>query len=664
MRSGCLKFFLIVCLFGVGAVTVLIYKAGSILEYSVNQIVADRGGSIEVREIGYDFDAGLLLHVSAYQEADLQVRDVTISAPLLSVFQYKDGLPLKLHAEEISLMLPPRTETLSQPVGEGLREAPSRIAALCEVLLQRLKGSPLRSIEASVTVMEVKIEDQQFIASVTLDGELDASKLLVLTARAEGERLGGMFTIEIDPVGASVAIDFSGSARDWSGLLDNELQALNAILLNYSFEVDADPLESGAFLETSGYFRWNASAPDTFNCALLGNLGAIEGFVDGSKVSMQPTSFGLATDGTSVFRAYLKAPIDNMLVGVDTFDSGELFVHIENQSLQVVMSLGNDRLELISRGYTSFFEGFGQLNVSLNTDKIRPSLLQSFYVDFVPLDLNFKAKLQLDSQLDMLAWELVSVDAASEWSLSELELPSSSLRIDDISGKSKFSFVQSKGGSGSAVIEADAVDLAGIEISKFRVAAKADSLDTIKFSDFGFRLFDGEVSGESFSWTREKDKQALVNLKLSQIQLDQLVAAVPQFEGELSGSASGNLILGIGKSGLLVGGGELSLDRSSSARLSYSLNGLLTKGLEEGTPAYEQYQLAERALEDLKLQRFQIKFFPEDKASNPIILAFYGESKQENMTVPVDYTLNVNTNDSAGLIQLLQRMQRGELEIN
>jgi hypothetical protein len=110
--------------------------------------------------------------------------------------------------------------------------------------------------------------------------------------------------------------------------------------------------------------------------------------------------------------------------------------------------------------------------------------------------------------------------------------------------------------------------------------------------------------------------------------------------------------------------GLLQIDEDVEARLRYNVDGLLTRGMDVESAAYEQYRLAEVAFQNMLLKRFRVDVFPEGEFKRPLQIQLYGESKQEGVTIPVDYTLNLNADDAEGLMHLLRMIQRGELELN
>jgi hypothetical protein len=153
-------------------------------------------------------------------------------------------------------------------------------------------------------------------------------------------------------------------------------------------------------------------------------------------------------------------------------------------------------------------------------------------------------------------------------------------------------------------------------------------------------------------------------VSVDSVELAQLAQAVPQFQGEIDGAVSGHLVAVWRGGQIILTDGQLEVDPETGAHLKYQVEGLLTKGMAPGSSAYRQYRMAEKAFADLALKRFRIDIFPEGNRTRPFRLELLGESVQEGTIVPVDFALNVNVDDTAGLLEILRLMRQGELDLN
>ena len=665
MRRRCLKFIAYLLLFLAVCFGLLLYNAASIFERFANQMLVERGGVIEIQSLSIRPESGLVVVIQKYQEPDVTLEDLRLQVPLMALLDHQNQLSVQVEIHKCSVK---RTlgEGAQEPVKlhEQLDRLHERIVETCQTIVANVSQLPLQSLGLRIDDLQVSANQFSYQSSLTLQVDKQGADKLVSTLRSEGEYFGLQANINIDSLNQTVALDGSMSARDWEGISKNYLSELTAILSQKNAELYIDPLGASTFAEVSGYFRWNAQQPEHYNAAVLGNVGPSEVLMDALEGSTQSASFGIATNGNDVFRAYLTLPLEQLYVGTETYDSGELSLRIENQQCHLKMALGDNLVELSSRGYTSFVEGFGQVDFNTQLNSLGSGLIGSLAAELLPADLSFTANVGMKGRVDVDAWSVLAAKSDIAWSLKDVSWSSQSLSVNELSGVAQVDYEKEFKQNVSTTIQAGLMQVAGVDFTELSLALSMSDPSELGIRSFHVNTMGGKIYANDFTLKLKDRSSDPIQLNLERIQLDQLAKAVPQFKGELSGSVSGALIVQSKSAAFQINGGGLELDSEHGARLSYSMNGLLTQGLRPGTAAYTQYLLAERALEDLALQRFKIDFFPDSNETKPILLTFYGESTQEGTIVPVDYTLNVNANDSAGLIQLLQMMQRGELELN
>ncbi|HAV13165.1 MAG TPA: hypothetical protein DCX06_06715, partial [Opitutae bacterium] len=81
-------------------------------------------------------------------------------------------------------------------------------------------------------------------------------------------------------------------------------------------------------------------------------------------VSFKPASFGVATNGHDVFRAYLNAPVRELKIGDKMTSEGEFSLRMENQSISAKLTTDNDTQELLNDELYSFDFTNGYLTVN------------------------------------------------------------------------------------------------------------------------------------------------------------------------------------------------------------------------------------------------------------------------------------------------------------
>jgi hypothetical protein len=305
--------------------------------------------------------------------------------------------------------------------------------------------------------------------------------------------------------------------------------------------------------------------------------------------------------------------------------------------------------------------GAGAMGVKLEGAGLNQDLAAALTPIAMPLGLTFETDLKAEATLVYANGVVASGICSVQWNLGRADWEEQGLLLEGFSGRAEVDLI---GHAGASSLTLNRIKLYGVEFGDMETQLTLNSPKSLKVDGFSTTLLGGSLKADSFVYNPSTASSDGIRLYLEHVDLEALAKVVPQFEGEISGVVSGDCLLQWIEGSLRLKDGFLELDESSSAHLCYLSHGLLTAGLAQGSAAYRQYRMAEMALKDLTLQRFRVDLFPGGNDKQPILLNFYGESNQSGIIVPVDYTLNVNANDTAGLIQLLQMMERGELDVN
>ncbi len=546
-------------------------------------------------------------------------------------------------------------------LGAGLS---GKLGGQFEALADQAAGLPLGGFSGSVENLEIVAGARTFGGSAEVKLVAGASNVSVLAARVSSAELRVDVSLRVDESGRELALDFTVGGTDWEAFSKRFLPEVAPALQAQRVDLYLDPLAgSGNFTDISGYVRWSADAPDRVRVAVLGNLGAFEVFTSAGEFTMRPAAFGLATDGLEVCRGYLSLPIGAVRLGSWQAGEGELSLRLDGWAASALLKLGDDTFSLDHPSVPDAMRKSGEVHFTVQTKHLSGALVNAIAPGLLPSDLNFQGALDANGSLTLDEGELIDVAGEAEWEIASLQWPGKSLALHGFSGRAQLdSFV---GGLpvGKSTLQINELDLAGLAFSQIDTGIQLKDTGVASVGKLCTQILGGKLEADAFDLNLATKVSDPIRIRLERIDLAELAAVVPQFEGELTGRGSGDLVLELTESGLRLKDGQLGLDEAIPARLSYSIRGLFTQGLEEGSSAYRQYRMAERALEDLSLTRFRVEFFPQGDATKPILVTFYGESNQNGTVIPLDYTLNVNVDDSASLIQLLQMMQQGELEI-
>jgi hypothetical protein len=648
---------------------VLVYKASDIAESYLNKLVSQRGGTVVVTDLFYQHGSGLVLEIGEYSEPNVQCLDVVIEVPLLSVLNYTDALAATINIGELELELTVAAESEAEVFELGsvegmLREYKANLPRQIAKVVEQFEVQLVHSLSIEIESLRLIHQERRHLWQVTsgLVKDSEGNTMLSLDLASETGSLD--VKINHDRARESLSIDFAAFATDWDSFSELYLAAALSDSLPAGTNVYIDPLASKHFFESSGYIRWNTANPNQIVAAVLGNLGALEAYAGSSELFTEPISFGMATNGDTVFRSYLNVPFKRFILNGLAIDPGEGILKVDNSSLLARVSMNGDQIELSGKDLLSLIAGNGSLGFSVELDRFSAELLRSAHVGSLPDELTFDGKLVTSGTFFLSDFQPSDFSVTAALSLERLELPGSSLTASDLEIDLQAE-AQSLGELfADGTFRAETIGIAGVTINDFEFTLKSPEPGTFSINGLRFSALGGSVRSDLISYNANTREAEPAELFLDGVDLNQIAAVVPQFKGELSGSASGNIKVGLVNDSLSLIDGGLRLDDGNLANLSYSMNGLLTQSLQPNTAAYKQYSMAERAFEDLSLQKFNLDFFPSNDRTKPIRLTLYGESKQDGIIVPIDYTLNVNADDSDGLIHLLQRMQRGDLEFN
>jgi hypothetical protein len=270
--------------------------------------------------------------------------------------------------------------------------------------------------------------------------------------------------------------------------------------------------------------------------------------------------------------------------------------------------------------------------------------------------------MRVEGEGEFAGWQPVAAQITMDATVAAAELATSGLSVANAVARADLSVSGSTVQTGALALKLERLDLLGLALDQVKLDLTVNADGVLAVEPIHLELLGGALNIDAMQIDPRELEGFTFRIGLQAIDLTQLAAIVPQFKGEVEGSVSGHLV------GVLKGGqpvltdGRLEIDPVRGAHLHYDVTGLLTRGMAVGSASYKQYRMAELAFEDLALKRFSIDVFPDGNVTRPFRLELFGESLQGKTVVPVDFSLNVNVDDTAGLLELLRMIQRGELE--
>lgn len=657
LKRGLLGF----CLLGLSLFAGLYFFGVSMIEAMVAPQLEGRGGQLELKAVRLRL-TGVELVLERYAEAGLVVQGLSLACPWSQLWSVSNGFSGELSIEELWVR-PEALARAEEPVEP--QSAAERVAALAA----QIDGWPLRGLE--LTVRNMRIETAEGVFSGVVEGSLYRSSAgeTHLTGAFEGSHVNLDLRVKVLASGEGLALDFVGSAQDWAGFQAQYAQYAPAVLDRLA-EARAElylnnRIDGGGFLDVSGYTRWAAWESEKLSFTVLADLGAGEFYWPNGELLMQGVSAGLARDGDGVLQAFAKGAVESLRHGSWMQSGGAWALRGDGSHLAGELRLGEGlSLSLGLEDWSQAIGGMGRGQLHFEANPVGAEWLRVLPVGGLPDDLELAMGLKLEGQAEFKDFRVDSATMAAEVEIRQAVIPSRGLTLRDLQGQAQAAVAAGKFELQSLQLQLAEVLLSETAIKDLDVAATRQVDGTFKTSPLRANFMGGGLRVKSTTVAPANLEDFSIHAIVDRLELAQLAGAVPQFKGEISGTASGYLVAVWRDGQVILTDGRLEVDPETDARLQYQVDGLLTSGMSPGTAAYRQYRMAEKAFADLALKRFRIDIFPEGNRTRPFRLELFGESLQEGTLVPVDFALNVNVDDTAGLLEILHLMRQGQLDLN
>lgn len=654
LKRGLLCFWLL----ALAIFAVLYFWSVSIVEAILLPKLEARGGQLELGAIRLRL-SGVELELERYEEAGLLVEGLTLVCPWNQLGSISDGFGGQLSIVELRV----RPDVFAGPDKPGYpQSAAERVAAVAA----RIDGLPLRGAEVAVRNLFIETTEGVFRYEANCSLFRSNGGETHLTGALEGSHLSLEVRVKVLAGGEGLALDFVGSANDWAGFRAKYLSTLSARLSDVQMEFYLDPLrEGGGFLDLSGYTRWAATQADELSFTLLADLGSSELYFSSGECIMPAASLGLAGSGAGMIRVYAKGAVESLRYGSWVRSGGDWALRVDGDHLAGELRLGEGlSVSLGLEDWRRALGGTGRGQVYFEADAVNAAWLRVFPIEGIPDDLELGMGLKLEGRGTFKNFRVDKATAEADFEIRQAVWPSKGLILRDLQGQAQAGVAGGNFELKSLELRMAELLLSGIAISDVDFAAKGQGDGTFTTSPIRADFMGGGLRIEAATVDSANLEDLSIHASMDSVELAQLAEAVPQFKGEIQGAASGYLVVAWREGQAILTDGQLEVDPETGARLKYDVDGLLTRGMSPDSSAYKQYRMAEKAFADLALKRFRVDIFPEGNRTRPFRLELFGESVQEGTVVPVDFNLNVNVDDTAGLLEILRLMRQGQLDLN
>ncbi|HAV12203.1 MAG TPA: hypothetical protein DCX06_01735, partial [Opitutae bacterium] len=366
MRSKLVNYLLGIAFLCLVMCCVLLWNAATIVEALINQSIQEQGVTVDVSSLRYQAEDGLVALIRECRNETLVIEQVEVTIPILGMLFSRDQLSLEMHAERLSLRC---TQSVGleaeQLIYEFKQEVPSLVTQQCERLLNLVESFQIRSLKLEIKTVEViHSRGSSFGGSGLIVFNSHSGEERLLTLRFTNSDLDFQLQATVDSAVESLSMDFRVQIHEikpFTGILIRDLADEST---RHRQVLSLEKLATGFALDASGYFRWRSDSANALSLAVLGQVGTTRSDMGEGSVSFKPASFGVATNGHDVFRAYLNAPVRELKIGDKMTSEGEFSLRMENQSISAKLTTDNDTQELLNDELYSFDFTNGYLTVN------------------------------------------------------------------------------------------------------------------------------------------------------------------------------------------------------------------------------------------------------------------------------------------------------------
>jgi len=382
------------------AIGVIVWQAAYLTELYLNHKLTAREGTIEVASLRYTPATGVEVRIDSYSDSSIEVSNVTLSAPLLGLINYKHALELTVRVDQMSITAPQSESTRQLPLMNQTLAVFRK--QLIETLMEGAEGleaQPFYSLKLEIEDLEIVDSSRTYAFQIYAELANGSETQTILSVELRGESFVSHARLQYYLADQALSVDFWASAMNWEAFSSHYAPELNQYLSTNKVNLDIDTLPSKQFLEASGYLRWNAKNPSNFSAALLSNVGAMEVSSGVTEIHTDPISFGIATNGDDIFRSYLKVPLKPSVVGSLPINRGEIGLKVENARVSTTILLDENHLYFEGTDIISLIGGQGTLEFKIDLDQADETTLSVFNLDALPENFILKGTANVSGAL-------------------------------------------------------------------------------------------------------------------------------------------------------------------------------------------------------------------------------------------------------------------------
>ena len=638
----------------------------------VRETAAEAGVRLRPEAAGFGRD-GVFLEIAEVRGGTWSVRDVRVAVPWAGLLP--PDVPGAVYVRVGEVRVSAEEAAAPEAPAERPPMTPERLVALTEEALGALGEAfaaiPLRRVDFEV--VRGRAEVRGAVVPFRLDGDLQGGPD---SARRLAVRVDGPFVRMrlrcLGGAGAATRVGFrlrgerAGAFSRWVRAWVREVDGRTGSGSRRIGDLSVASFDGGGrWLELSGYAR--RSADGAVGAALLGRLAPWDVSRGNWTASFAGGGAGIVVGGEAAagLRGHAELPLERARFGASFVRGGVARARYANGTASVSVEAGEGLLAAEVETADLFPAGREDRSVdfSWTLAELEGDWLRGLGTGFPPPGPAFTFSGEGSGSVDLKGAAVAGFRSEGHGAVTDAEWPGKEISgaLPDI----RFSVEGGVEGvrGGELRVEDGRLTAAGVTIDALGFLGRLEGGSAVRVERLRAGLLGGRVRVEPFAADLDPP-EAEFRVRLENVALAAIAALVPRFRGEAEGRVSGFVRVVYREGVPRVADGRLELVENVPARLSYPAEGLLTAGMGKGTAAFQQYRRAEKALEDLALNGLRIDLFPGGEPTRPLRMTIAGESEQDGLRVPVEFTLNVNVENAEGLLEVLQKLREGELSVN
>ena len=164
--------------------------------------------------------------------------------------------------------------------------------------------------------------------------------------------------------------------------------------------------------------------------------------------------------------------------------------------------------------------------------------------------------------------------------------------------------------------------------------------NSIEIKELTFSGMDGQFQLNPFVIADTENAKLKTKLRFSGINLRKLNTFLKLFDGEVDGMADGWLTFSWNEQRLTLHDGLIVLNKENPGFFRYINPGWLTGGQKAKGLVQTQLNLAEKTMEDMKVEKFTVDLFPDNYPDKDLRVEIYGHGSDGDPKKVVDYGAN------------------------